>query len=85
MCSPREADPIALQYSAKGYNTFVLYYTVGENAVFPKPLIDLSKAMKIVRENAKEWGVIPEKLRFAAFRQAVTLPHHSVYIGTCPR
>ena len=38
MCSPREADPIALQYLSKGYNAFVLYYTVGEKAVFPKPL-----------------------------------------------
>lgn len=67
MCSPREADPIALQYSAKGYNTFVLYYTVGENAVFPKPLIDLSKAMKIIRENAVEWGVIPNKIAVCGF------------------
>ena len=67
MCSPREADPIALQYSSKGYNTFVLYYTVGENAVFPKPLIDLSKAMKIIRENAAEWGVIPNKIAVLGF------------------
>ena len=67
MCSPREADPIALQYSAKGYNTFVLYYTVGENAVFPKPLIDLSVALKIIRENAKEWGIIPDKIAVCGF------------------
>ena len=67
MCSPREADPIALQYSAKGYNTFVLYYTVGENAVFPKPLVDLSRALKIIRENAAEWGVIPDKIAVCGF------------------
>ncbi len=67
MCSPREADPIALQYSAKGYNTFVLYYTVGDNAVFPKPLIDLSKAIKIIRENADEWGVLPNKIAVLGF------------------
>ena len=67
MCSPREADPIALQYSAKGYNTFVLYYTVGENAVFPKPLIDLSKAMKIIRENADEWGILKNKISVCGF------------------
>lgn len=67
MCSPREADPIALQYSAKGYNTFVLYYTVGVNAVFPKPLIDLSKAIKIIRENADEWGVLPNKIAVLGF------------------
>ena len=37
-CAPHEGDPVALQYLAEGYNAFVLYYTVGENAVFPKPL-----------------------------------------------
>ncbi len=67
MCSPREADPIALQYSAKGYNTFVLYYTVGENAVFPKPLIDLSMALKIIRENAAEWGILKDKIAVLGF------------------
>lgn len=67
ICSPREADPIALQYSAAGYNTFVLYYTVGENAVFPKPLVDLSKAMKIIRENAAEWGIISNKIAVLGF------------------
>lgn len=67
MCSPREADPIALQYASKGYNTFVLYYTIGENAVFPKPLIDLSKAMKIIRENANEWGIIKDKIAVCGF------------------
>jgi len=67
MCSPREADPIALHYSAAGYNAFVLYYTVGENAAFPKPLVDLSKAMKIIRENAAEWGVISNKIAVLGF------------------
>lgn len=67
MCSPREADPIALQYSAKGYNTFVIYYTVGEKAVFPKPLIDLSMALKIIRENAEEWGVLKDKIAVCGF------------------
>jgi acetyl esterase/lipase len=67
MCSPREADPIALQYLSKGYNAFVLYYTVGEKAVFPKPLIDLSKAMKIIRKNADEWGILKNKIAVCGF------------------
>lgn len=67
MCSPREADPIAMQYLSEGYNAFVVYYTVGKNAAFPKPLIDLSKAMKIIRENAEEWNVIPDKIAVLGF------------------
>ncbi len=67
MCSPAEADPIAMQYLSMGYNAFVVYYTLGNNAVFPKPIIDLSKAMKIIRDNSKEWNVIPDKIAVCGF------------------
>lgn len=67
ICSPREGDPVALQYLAEGYNAFVLYYTVGENAVFPKPLVDLSIAMKTIRANAVEWGVLTNKIAVLGF------------------
>lgn len=65
--SEREADPIALEYLAKGFNTFVLYYSLNENAVFPNPIIDLSKTLKIIRENAAEWHIIPNKIAVLGF------------------
>lgn len=67
MCSAREADPVAMQYAAAGYNTFVLYYTVGEKAAFPRPLLDLCAAMKLIRENAAEWGVISDNIAVCGF------------------
>lgn len=67
MLSPREADPIAQKFTAAGYHSFVLYYSLGEKAAFPRPLVDLSKAMKIIRQNAKDWSVCKDKIAVCGF------------------
>ena len=66
-CSPREADPVAFQFMAAGYNAFILNYSLGEDAVYPNPLLDLSKAMKMIRENAEDWGVIEDQIAVCGF------------------
>ena len=65
--SEREADPIALEYLAKGFNAFVLYYSLNEAAVFPKPIVDLSMALKIIRENAEDWHIIKNQIAVCGF------------------
>lgn len=66
-CCAREGDPVAFQFMAQGYNTFVLEYSCGENAVFPNSLLDLCAAMKLIRENAEEWGVIEDQIAVLGF------------------
>ena len=65
--SDREADPIAFAYLADGFHTGVLRYSVGEDAAYPNPIVDLSVAIKIVRENADRWNVDPEKIAVCGF------------------
>ena len=65
--SEREADPVALEYLAKGFNAFVLYYSLNEAAVFPKPIVDLSMALKIIRENAEDWHIIKNQIAVCGF------------------
>lgn len=65
--SPREADPVALGYSAAGFNTFVLYYSIKGKAAYPNSLIDLCKAMKLIRENAENWGIIKDQIAVCGF------------------
>ena len=43
--SPREGDPVALQFAAAGYHTAVLTYSVGEGARDYRPLRQLSEAV----------------------------------------
>lgn len=63
----READPIAIDYLAAGYNTFVLYYSVKERAAYPRPLLDLCEAIKCIRSNSEEWNIIPDKIAVCGF------------------
>lgn len=67
MTSDREADPIALAYMADGFNTGVLRYSVGEDAAWPAPNVDLSNAIRIIRENASRWHTDPNKIAVCGF------------------
>ena len=66
-CCPREGDPVAYQFLAADYHTFVLYYSINEHAVFPNSLLDLCAAMKLIRENADEFGVIEDQIAVIGF------------------
>lgn len=66
-CAPHEADPIALQYLAAGYHAFVVYYSLGERAAFPQPLLDLSRAMKIIRGSCEDWNLNPNQIAVCGF------------------
>ena len=66
-CSDREAEPVALEYIAKGFNAFVLRYSLNENAAFPQPLNDAVAALKLIRANAEKWYIDPEKVAAIGF------------------
>ena len=79
MTSDREAEPIALSYLASGFNAFVLRYSEGEFAKYPAPLVELSKVMKIVRENADRWYTDPDKIAVCGFSAG---GHLAAMLGT---
>lgn len=64
--SPREAEPVAKQFNAAGFNAFVLYYSVAPKR-HPQPLMDLSRAMCILRQNADKWSLDPDKIAVCGF------------------
>lgn len=57
--SDREAEPIAMQYLAAGFATFILRYSIKENASDFRPLKEAALAVKYVRENAERYNVDP--------------------------
>lgn len=69
MCSDREAEPVAFSFIAKGYAAFILRYTVGNDKGydFSMSFADVNEAMKIIHENAAEWGVDREKISAIGF------------------
>jgi len=81
--SDREAEPVALRFNSKGYHAFVLRYTTfyrdgfnfaqglspegNERAKFPQPLLDLAATIALVRKNAEEWNVDPDRIIVTGF------------------
>lgn len=64
--SEREAEPIAMQFNAAGFHAFVVYYSVAPRK-HPQPLLDVSRAMCILRENAKYWNIDENKIAVCGF------------------
>ena len=65
--SPREGDPVALQFAAAGYHTAVLEYSVGEAARNYLPLRQLDAALKLLRSKAEAWNILPDKIAVCGF------------------
>ncbi len=66
-CSEREAEPIALQFMADGIPAFVLDYSIAPANCYPEPQNDVFSAIKLIRENAKGWGIDPNKIAVCGF------------------
>ncbi len=65
MTSDREAEPVALRFLARGYHVFVLRYSVQTR--FPEPMLDLARAILMVRARAGEWLVDTDQIALCGF------------------
>lgn len=66
-CSPREAEPVALRYAARGFHAFILRYSTGWDAAEFSPLKEVSWVIGYIREHAAEWHVDPSKIVTCGF------------------
>ena len=66
-CSPREAEPVALRYAARGFHAFILRYSVGWDAAGFAPLQEVSWVIGYLRENANAWHIDPNKIVTCGF------------------
>lgn len=65
--SDREGEPIVKKFLSEGFNAFLLRYSIREDAVFPRPLVDVSRAIVHIRENAEKYNVDPERIFVVGF------------------
>ena len=66
-CSPREGEPVALSYAARGFHAFVLTYSTAQDAAGFTPLEEVSWAIGCIRENADAWHIDPNKIAVCGF------------------
>jgi len=64
--SPREAEPVALRFAARGWAAFVLHYSCAPS-VFPAALREAAMAMGYIRQNAEAFEVDPRKVAALGF------------------
>lgn len=64
--SPREAQPIALRFLAKGWAAFVLEYSCAPSG-FPVALREACYAMRYIRRNAESWEIDPHMVAAMGF------------------
>ena len=78
-----EGDPIAVHFMAKGFNAFVLRYTIGQpQSFFPRPLTDVSAAIVHVRKNAEKYCIDPDGIFVEGTSAGGYLQARSVPCGT---
>lgn len=64
--STREAEPIAMEFYARGYSAFVLDYSCAP-AKFPQALREAVLAMDYIRKHADEWDIDAQKVAAIGF------------------
>lgn len=69
-CSPREGDPIAMNFLNAGYQVFILWYTTTETAPAPlryTPMLDAAEAMRYLRQNSESLHLDPHRIAMCGF------------------
>ena len=68
LCSDREGAPIALAYYTRGFNAFVLSYSVDKQIDTPfRPLEEASRAIIYIRQHAAELDIDPNRVYAVGF------------------
>ncbi|KAA8819196.1 acetylesterase [Bifidobacterium rousetti] len=66
MTSDREAEPVALRFLGRGFNVFILRYSVRPSR-YPVALVEAGEAMRLIRDHADEWHVGPRRVAVLGF------------------
>jgi acetyl esterase/lipase len=61
-----EGEPVAEFFNSKGIHAFVVQYRVSPHK-HPAPLLDIARAVRIVRSNAEEWNILANKIAVCGF------------------
>ncbi len=65
--SPREAEPVGFKFFARGYNVFILYYSIGELIKNYSPVKELAECVERVKNNALEWQLDKDNISVLGF------------------
>jgi len=64
--APHECAPIAERFNRAGFHAFVVHYGVAPR-FHPAPIRDASRALRMIRHNARRWNVSPRHVAVCGF------------------
>src|SRR5271155_5687347 len=67
LASNLEGRQVADWFTARGVTAFVLKYRLGEKYLYPIPLEDAQRAIRLVRSLAPSYGFLPDRVGFVGF------------------
>ena len=74
-----EGRQVADWFAARGVTAFVLRYRLGKKYLYPTPLRDAQRAVRLVRSRAREFGVSPDRIGMMGFSAG---GHLTAAVGT---
>ena len=70
-CTPNEGECVALHFNRMGFHAAVLRYSTAASApghsAFPQPERELAVSLCLLRENAAEWEIDPDRIAVLGF------------------
>ena len=75
ICASREAEIIALQYVAEGYNAFVVNYSCSPHR-FPSQILEVAAAVDLLHKNAQDWYCDVSRVAIIGFSAGGHLAGH---------
>jgi acetyl esterase/lipase len=67
LASNLEGRQVADWFTSRGLTAFVLKYRLGAKYLYPIPLEDAERAVRLVRSSAKNYGFLPDRIGFIGF------------------
>ncbi|MDD3367644.1 MAG: alpha/beta hydrolase [Lachnospiraceae bacterium] len=64
--SPRESEPIALQFNAMGYHAILVNYSLAP-ITYPTQLYEVASVVKMIYEHGEEWHIDTSKIILTGF------------------
>jgi acetyl esterase/lipase len=67
LASNLEGRQVADWFTSRGLTAFVLKYRLGAKYLYPLPLEDAERAVRLVRSSATSYGFLPDRIGFIGF------------------
>jgi acetyl esterase/lipase len=67
LAANREGRQVADWFTSRGVTAFVLKYRLGQKYLYPIPLTDAQRSIRLARARAKEFCIVPDCIGMMGF------------------